>query len=131
MNRDEFLALEAKDQAAKLNEALAAGKSKDEAMEMLRYSEDEGAKIWYEVDGKSVPENVDGLYEARSWADKQIGGLDLSDVDTSYAKGCYRQQAGRTAQSSRAEKAAQRARQAEAKFGDLGNDGYDGGPQYD
>ncbi|MDY2626426.1 MAG: hypothetical protein SOV74_08945 [Coriobacteriales bacterium] len=33
MNRDEFLALEAKDQAAKLNEALAAGKSKDEAME--------------------------------------------------------------------------------------------------
>lgn len=117
--------------ASSVTNMMAMGASKDEAMEMLRYSEDEGAKIWYEVDGKSVPENVDGLYEARLWADKQIGGLDLSDVDTSYAKGCYQQQAGRTAQSSRAEKAAQRARQAEAKFGDLGNDGYDGGPQYD
>lgn len=117
--------------ASSVTNMMAMGASKDEAMEMLRYSEDEGAKIWYEVDGKSVPENVDGLYEARSWADKQIGNLDTSDLDTSYAKSCYQQQAGRTAQSSRAEKAAQRARQAEAKFGDLGDDGYDGGPQYD
>ena len=116
--------------ASSVTNMMAMGASKDEAMEMLRYSEDEGAKIWYEVDGKPVPENVRGLDEARAWADKQVGNLDTSDLDMSYAKGCYRQQAGRTAQSSNAERAAQRARQAESKFGGLGNDGYDDGPQY-
>lgn len=109
---------------------MTMGASKDEAMEMLRYSEDEGAKIWYEVDGKPVPENVRGLDEARAWADKQVGNLDTSDLDMSYAESCYRQQTGHTAQSSYAERTAQRARQAESKFGGLGNDGYDDGPQY-
>jgi hypothetical protein len=116
--------------ASSVTNMMAMGASKDEAMEMLRYSEDEGAKIWYEVDGKPIPENVRGLDEARAWADKQVGNLDTSDLDMSYAKGCYRQQEGRTAQSSNAERTAQRARQAESKFGGLGNDGYDDGPQY-
>lgn len=116
--------------ASSVTNMMAMGASKDEAMEMLRYSEDEGAKIWYEVDGKPVPENVRGLDEARAWADKQVGNLDTSDLDTSYAEGCYQQQEWRTAQSSNAERAAQRARQAESKFGGLGNDGYDDGPQY-
>lgn len=109
---------------------MAMGASKDEAMDMLRYSEDEGAKIWYEGDGETIDGNVRGLQEARAWADKQVGNLDTSDLDTSYAKGCYQQQEWRTAQSSNAERAAQRARQAESKFGGLGNDGYDDGPQY-
>jgi hypothetical protein len=109
---------------------MTMGASKDEAMEMLRYSEDEGAKIWYEGDGETIDGNVRGLQEARAWADKQIGNLDTSDLDTSYAESCYQQQAGHTTQSSYAERAAQRARQAESKFGGLGNDGYDDGPQY-
>ena len=99
-------------------------------MEMLRYSEDEGVKIWYEVDGETIDANVRGLQEARAWADKQVGNLDTSDLDMSYAESCYQQQADRTAQSSYAERTAQRARQAESKFGGLGNDGYDDGPQY-
>lgn len=116
--------------ASSVTNMMAMGASKDEAMEMLRYSEDEGAKIWYEVDGKLVPENVRGLDEAREWADKQVGNLDTSDLDTSYAESCYQQQEWRTVQSSYAERTAQRARQAESKFGGLGNDGYDDGPQY-
>lgn len=109
---------------------MTMGASKDEAMEMLSYSEDEGAKIWYEGDGETIDGNVRGLQEARAWADKQVGNLDTSDLDTSYAESCYQQQAGYTTQSSYAERAAQRARQAESKFGGLGNDGYDDGPQY-
>lgn len=116
--------------ASSVTNMMAMGASKDEAMEMLRYSEDEGAKIWYEGDGETIDGNVRGLQEARAWADKQVGNLDTSDLDTSYAKGCYQQQEWRTAQSSNAERAAQRARQAESKFGGLGNDGYDDGPQY-
>lgn len=116
--------------ASNVTNMMAMGASKDEAMEMLRYSEDEGAKIWYEGDGETIDANVRGLYEARAWADKQVGNLDTSDLDTSYAKSCYQQQEWRTAQSSNAERAAQRARQAESKFGGLGNDGYDDGPQY-
>lgn len=116
--------------ASSVTNMMAMGASKDEAMDMLRYSEDEGAKIWYEGDGETIDGNVRGLQEARAWADKQVGNLDTSDLDTSYAKGCYQQQEWRTAQSSNAERAAQRARQAESKFGGLGNDGYDDGPQY-
>lgn len=116
--------------ASNVTNMMAMGASKDEAMDMLRYSEDEGAKIWYEGDGETIDANVRGLYEARAWADKQIGNLDTSDLDTSYAKSCYQQQASHTTQSSYAERAAQRARQAESKFGGLGNDGYDDGPQY-
>lgn len=116
--------------ASSVTNMMVMGASKDEAMEMLRYSEDEGAKIWYEGDGETIDGNVRGLQEARAWADKQVGNLDTSDLDTSYAKGCYQQQEWRTAQSSNAERAAQRARQAESKFGGLGNDGYDDGPQY-
>lgn len=116
--------------ASSVTNMMAMGASKDEAMEMLRYSEDEGAKIWYEVDGVVVDDNARGLQEARAWADKQIDNLDTSDMDTSYAESCYQQSADRTAQSSNAERTAQRARQAESKFGGLGNDGYDDGPQY-
>lgn len=116
--------------ASSVTNMMTMGASKDEAMEMLRYSEDEGAKIWYEGDGETIDANVRGLYEARAWADKQISNLDTSDLDTSYAKSCYQQSAGRTTQSSYAERTAQRARQAESKFGGLGNDGYDDGPQY-
>lgn len=116
--------------ASSVTNMMAMGASKDEATDMLRYSEDEGAKIWYEGDGETIDGNVRGLQEARAWADKQVGNLDTSDLDTSYAKGCYQQQEWRTAQSSNAERAAQRARQAESKFGGLGNDGYDDGPQY-
>lgn len=116
--------------ASGVTNMMAMGASKDEAMEMLRYSEDEGAKIWYDGDGETIDGNVRGLQEARAWADKQVGNLDTSDLDTSYAESCYQQQVGRTAQSSCAERAAQRARQAESKFGGLGNDGYDDGPQY-
>lgn len=116
--------------ASSVTNMMAMGASKDEAMEMLRYSEDEGAKIWYEGDGETIDGNVRGLQEARAWADKQVGNLDTSDLDTSYAKGCYQQQEWCTAQSSNAERTAQRARQAESKFGGLGNDGYDDGPQY-
>lgn len=116
--------------ASGVTNMMTMGASKDEAMEMLRYSEDEGAKIWYEGDGETIDGNVRGLQEARAWADKQVGNLDTSDLDTSYAESCYQQQAGHTTQSSYAERAAQRARQAESKFGGLGNDGYDDGPQY-
>ena len=116
--------------ASGVTNMMVMGASKDEAMEMLRYSEDEGAKIWYEGDGETIDANVRGLYEARAWADKQVGNLDTSDLDTSYAESCYQQQAGHTTQSSYAERTAQRARQAESKFGGLGNDGYDDGSQY-
>ena len=116
--------------ASSVTNMMTMGASKDEAMEMLRYSEDEGVKIWYEVDGETIDANVRGLQEARAWADKQVGNLDTSDLDMSYAESCYQQQADRTAQSSYAERTAQRARQAESKFGGLGNDGYDDGPQY-
>ena len=64
----------------------------------------------------------------RTTADRVIGSIDMSDVPM----GDYsRANSGASRTASSRSKTEERARRADMKFGDIGNDGYDNGRQYE
>lgn len=124
------------------SDMMSAGVSRDEAVDMLSYAEDQGAECWY----GDIPACRPAVERSRQWAADRVGrfGDDIqSEVDTSYAD---RHQttppdfshsgstgpAGKSdgSQADAAARAADRARKAEARFGDLTRGGGYDGPQY-
>lgn len=94
---------------------IAAGASKEDAISMLRYAENDGADVWAQVNGGYVKSNVEGLKQSREWAAQQMAHIDFSDIDTSYATNRYNER-----------QAAYRAAAAESKFSGVSYGSYDG-----
>lgn len=111
-----------------VNAMMRYGNSREQSIAMLHAAENDAAEIWLQEGGNALSDPSTGLEQSREWADRVIGSIDMSDIPM----GDYsRDKSGASRTASSRSKTEERARRADMKFGDIGNDGYDNGRQYE